>query len=112
MANALALRADREGLADMSCIVGVGGDVKPILNLAKSGRPLIVVDGCPLNCARQCLKRHNLEASKHFELSKMGAPKKIHEDFDPLMADKIFAQIRPLIEVTSERGYEVKNKSR
>lgn len=39
-ANQVALELDRMGVAEMSCIAGIGGDVKPILKLARSGRPL------------------------------------------------------------------------
>lgn len=31
LANSLAVRIDRAGLAEMSCIAGVGGDVKPLV---------------------------------------------------------------------------------
>jgi hypothetical protein len=40
LANALAVRLDREERAEMSCIVGVGGNVKPLVRTATSGRPI------------------------------------------------------------------------
>lgn len=46
-ANRLAVRLDREGLAEMSCIAGVGAGVFPIVRIAKSGRPILAIDGCP-----------------------------------------------------------------
>ena len=48
MANHLALQLDRQGIAEMSCIAGVGGDVPSLVRTACSGRPLIALDGCPL----------------------------------------------------------------
>jgi len=47
LANHLALQLDRHGMAEMSCIAGVGGDVPQLLKLAHSGRPIIALDGCP-----------------------------------------------------------------
>lgn len=94
MANALAVRMDREGLAEMSCIVGVGGDVSPLVKTAKSGRPLWVIDGCPLTCSKHCLARHDLKADHHFVLSKMDVPKRIHEDFDPELAEEVYQKIK------------------
>ncbi len=35
MANYLALQLDRQGEAEMSCIAGVGGNVKNLVRLAK-----------------------------------------------------------------------------
>ena len=37
LANHVALQLDREGLAEMSCIAGVGGDVPSLVRLARSG---------------------------------------------------------------------------
>lgn len=94
MANHIAVKLDRLKVAEMSCIAGVGGDVKPLVRTAKSGRPIIALDGCPLHCAAQILKRHGLKADKHYDLSKMGVKKKQHEDFDPLEAAQALQRIQ------------------
>jgi len=94
MANHLAVRLDRLKVAEMSCIAGVGGDVKPLVRTAKSGRPIIALDGCPLRCAAHILKRHGLQADKHYDLSQMGVSKKYHEDFDPAQAARLLQQIQ------------------
>lgn len=60
MANHLALALDRSGAAEMSCIAGVGGGVAPLVKLARSGRPVLAIDGCPLACARQCLAQQGV----------------------------------------------------
>ena len=83
MANYLAVKLDRRGVAEMSCIAGVGGDVKPLVRVAKSGRPVVVIDGCPLQCAAQILKRHHITPDKHYDLSRYNVKKLKHADFDP-----------------------------
>ncbi len=93
MANHIAVKMDRLDVAEMSCIAGVGGDVKALVNTAKSGRPIIALDGCPLHCAGKILKRHGLTADRHYDLSKMGVPKKRREDFDPNQAAEILKRI-------------------
>lgn len=40
LANTLALRLDRAGLAEMSCIVGVGGHVAALVNKARSAKKM------------------------------------------------------------------------
>lgn len=82
MANHLALQLDRRGLAEMSCIAGVGGDVPTLVKVARSGRPIIALDGCPLHCVRSCLKRHDQEPTVHYTLSEYGVKRRPHEDFD------------------------------
>lgn len=40
MANHIAVKLDRLKVAEMSCIAGVGGDVKPLVRTATSGCPI------------------------------------------------------------------------
>ncbi|MBP6285617.1 MAG: putative zinc-binding protein [Ferruginibacter sp.] len=94
MANYLAVRLDRNGLAEMSCIVGVGGNVKKLVHTALSGRGIITIDGCPLACSKACLGNHLLQPAMHFELTSMGVKKIQHEDFDLFQADAVFNVVK------------------
>lgn len=108
MANHLAVRLDRLGVAEMSCIAGVGGDVPPLVRTAKSGRPIVVLDGCPLHCAARILQRHGIQPTRHFDLSARGVAKRKHEDFDPQEAVRVLedlqAELRGDKGVTTEGG--------
>ena len=83
MANHIALELDRADVAEMSCIAGVGGDVPSLVKLAKSGRPVVAIDGCPLECARHCLARHGVTPDLHVQLAEHGVRKRYHMQFDP-----------------------------
>ena len=93
MANSLAVQLDRKGLAEMSCIVGVGGNVKKLVRTASSGRKIITIDGCPLACSKACLDNHSIKSDKHFELLSMGVKKINQVDFDIQHANIILKQI-------------------
>jgi len=93
MANSVAVKLDRQDLAEMSCIVGIGGDVLPLVNKAKSGRLLVVIDGCPMECGAHCLAKHHLKPDLHFDLSKLGVAKKLHQDFDKAQAEEIYSLV-------------------
>jgi len=92
MANHLALRLDREGLAEMSCIAGVGGGVLGLVNTARSGRPILALDGCVLACAKACLNRAGIEPTTHVLLNEFGIKKRMHADFDAQEARDIYAE--------------------
>ena len=94
LANHVAVRLDRTGAAEMSCIAGVGGDVSSLLKTARSGRPIVVLDGCPLECARHCLGRHGIEPTQHHQLHLYGVRKRLHEDFDPDQAESVLFRVR------------------
>ncbi|MBL9129357.1 MAG: putative zinc-binding protein [Verrucomicrobiales bacterium] len=114
MANHIAVRLDRLGMGEMSCIAGVGGDVKPLVRTARSGRPILVLDGCPLQCAARILQRHGIRPNWHFDLSQHGVSKRQHEDYDPSeaarMLDEVAASLRgeaPPNGPKAERGIAV-----
>jgi uncharacterized metal-binding protein len=92
MANDLAMRLDRACLAEMSCIAGVGGDVPALVKVARSGRPILAIDGCALACARACLARAGVEPTRHLLLGQLGAKKRKHQDFDRSQAEAIYRE--------------------
>jgi len=91
MANHLALRLDRDGVAEMSCIAGVGGGVPGLVKTARSGRRILALDGCVLACARACLAREGLVPDVHVVLAYDGVKKRKHADFDPTEAQLVYA---------------------
>lgn len=97
MANWLAVQLDRAGLAEMSCIAGIGGNISSIVNKALTAKT-IGIDGCALGCVRSCLKQIGLSDMIYYELSEFGVKKKYHEDFDHLQAIEIFQQIKQKIQ--------------
>ena len=76
LANDLAVVLDREGHAQMSCIAGVGGDVKGLVKLAQSGRPILAIDGCKVECVKKTLAKHHVTPQWHLELTSFGIKKK------------------------------------
>ncbi|UZE97781.1 putative zinc-binding protein [Alkalimarinus alittae] len=81
LANQIAIELDREQIAEMSCIAGVGGGVKPLVKKAQSGRKIISLDGCALHCVKHCLAQHAIESTHHYTLTDYGVKKRYHMDF-------------------------------
>ena len=98
LANTLALRLDRAGLAEMSCIAGLGGHVASLVNKARSGRPIVALDGCPLQCVEGCLNQHGLEADVHVVLSQYGLRKRYGQDCSQAQSDDLFEEIKHLMQ--------------
>ncbi|KKO49761.1 zinc-binding protein [Arsukibacterium sp. MJ3] len=93
LANDLAVVLDREGLAQMSCIAGVGGQIKQLIKVAQSGRPILAVDGCPLNCVKQTLATVDVVPTWHIELTSLGYKKRDHENCDLSDAYKLLQMV-------------------
>lgn len=98
MANDLAVRLDRERKAEMSCIAGVGGEVKPLVHTATSGRPMLVIDGCPLECARASLAKHDVSPDEHVNLAERDVSKEYHTEYDDEEAAVVYEELVGVVE--------------
>jgi len=94
LANHLAVRLDRDGVAEMSCIAGIGGGVRSIVRKARdaeeAGRPIVAIDGCVLSCTKLALVERGVRAIEHIQLAEAGVRKHYRKDFDPDQADSMY----------------------
>ncbi|MFV3332118.1 putative zinc-binding protein [Pseudomonas sp. NY15437] len=97
LANDLALRLDRDGLAEMSCIAGVGGDVPALVKTACSGRTIVAVDGCHLHCVQHCLARHGVKAEHEITLTEYGLKKRYGQDARAEDFEMLYEELRFLL---------------
>lgn len=97
LANHLAVKLDRAGLAEMSCIAGVGGGVPSLVRKAQeaqeAGRPIMALDGCALACVQACLLSRAVKPSLHVQLQRLGVKKVYHEGFVPDQAGALFDRL-------------------
>ena len=75
LADRIARRLAGAGVAEMSCLAGVGGRVKPLMNKAAGAEHILAIDGCPLNCTRHTLELAGFKPSSHLELHRLGLRK-------------------------------------
>lgn len=76
IAHDVALTLDCDGLAEMSCVSGVIGNIAPIKALATSGRKIIAIDGCSLSCTKACLNACKIEPDHYFTITDLGIEKR------------------------------------
>ena len=93
LANTLALRLDRDGEAQMSCIAGVGADLPNFVQQATSGRPILALDGCPPACVRNSLKRHGVDPDRYVQLQKHGVKKRYGQDAADEDVERLYPRI-------------------
>ena len=72
LADRIARQLTREGAAEMSCLAGIGGRVKSLVNKAATAEHILAIDGCPLNCTRHTLELAGFKDFAHLELHALG----------------------------------------
>jgi uncharacterized metal-binding protein len=75
LADRAARAVKKTGTAKMYCLAGVGGQLPSMVKTAKAADPLLVIDGCPQNCAAQCAKNAGIETFRHLKLADLGFEK-------------------------------------
>lgn len=68
-----------------------------LVKLARSGRPIVAVDGCPLDCVRRVLERHGLIADAHHRLADRGVAKARHHDYAESVVLAELDALRPVV---------------
>ena len=74
LAYDIALELDRRGVAEMSCLAGIGARKSHFLKQL-AGRDVWIVDGCPIECARGVLELQHGGADAHIRLHELGVRK-------------------------------------
>jgi uncharacterized metal-binding protein len=69
IADRVARLLQREGTARMYCLGGIGGKVDDILSAARGAERIMVIDGCPLDCAKRCLEQAGFTDLRHLRLT-------------------------------------------
>lgn len=75
IADQAARKLTSEGAGKMFCLAGIGGRVSGIMKTTESAEKILVIDGCPLNCAKNCLEQAGFTKFEHVNLSDLGLNK-------------------------------------
>ena len=81
----------------MSCIAGVGGDVPSLVKAAEKADKILALDGCPLNCVAECLKRHNITPTAHYVLTKFGLTKNPTDEVPESTIEEVFEKMKIVV---------------
>jgi uncharacterized metal-binding protein len=75
LANAAACRLTREGYGGGSCLAGVGGGIGKLIDMGKSADERVVIDGCPVACAKKIMDDRGLSIDRYVLITDLGIAK-------------------------------------
>ena len=85
-----------EGAGKMFCLAGVGGRVSAIMKTTESASTILAIDGCALDCVRNCLEQAGITVFEHLRLADLGFEKGQSAVTDQAV-DKVTARGRELL---------------
>lgn len=98
LADRIARQLAREGAAEMSCLAGIGGRVKSLVNKAAAAEHILAIDGCPLNCTRHTLELAGFKDFGHLELHALG----FRKNSCPVTDDRIAVGVSAAREILAD----------
>ena len=72
-----------EYVASQACLAGVGGHVSGMVASVKGSDKVLVLDGCPVGCAKKCVEEARIEGYEYVVVTELGIEKKHTFDLDP-----------------------------
>lgn len=100
LADRTARRLDDLGAAKMSCLAGVGGRVRSIMNTVQKAPELLMIDGCPLSCGANSLKLAGISEFKHLQLHDLGI-RKHDSDVSPATVERLAETAKEMLIATA-----------
>jgi uncharacterized metal-binding protein len=94
LTNAAACQLASEGYCGGSCLAGVGGGIEKLTSVGKSADERIVIDGCPVACAKKIMDDRGLTIDHYVMITELGIVKTPGPSFNENDVQTVIADVR------------------
>jgi len=75
LSNEAALRLGREGYGKFYCLAGIAAGIGGIVDQTRAADERVVIDGCPMECAKKLMDAAGLPIDRYYVLTALGIAK-------------------------------------
>ncbi len=75
LSNETAKRLSSQGIGGMSCLAGIGGHISGFAEATREVKKVVVIDGCPVHCARKTLEHAECPVTVQVVVTDLGIRK-------------------------------------
>lgn len=75
LSNQTAVELTREGFGKMFCLAGIGGMISGFVQSAWDTENMVVLDGCPVGCAKAILEQAKVPMKNYLVITELGIEK-------------------------------------
>jgi len=86
-----------DGVGKMFCLAGLGGHIESFVTNTKAAGKILVIDGCPVDCAKKTLEHAGFQSFSHFRVTDLG----LNKGQAPATDDNILKAVRKSRELLS-----------
>lgn len=75
IADRAARRLTKDNIGRMFCLAGIGGRIESIMKTTKQASKILALDGCQMDCVKNCLKLASFTGFEHLRVTDLGMEK-------------------------------------
>lgn len=94
MTNRIAVELTESEYGKLFCLAGIGGGIESFVKSAQAAEDIIVLDGCPVGCARKTLENIGVAPKNAFELTAMGMQKNKNLRLDEAEVQRLAQEVK------------------
>jgi uncharacterized metal-binding protein len=94
LTNEAAKRLNGEKVAKFSCLAGIGGQVGGMVASVKGADKVLVIDGCPVACAKHCMTQAGIEDYQYLVVTDLGIEKNSELELAEPDVNRVLAECR------------------
>lgn len=80
LSNKIAVELEKKNIGTLMCTVGIGARAPGLIKSAEASDRIIVIDGCPVNCASKTLENAGFKIDRLIVISELGIKKTKDKD--------------------------------
>lgn len=100
MTNQIAVELSEEGYGKRFCLAGIAAHLGGFVRSVKDAEEMLVLDGCPVACARKIIEHVDATVKNHFIMTELGIEKTMRCDLDRVTLDRIKDDIKKELQKT------------
>jgi len=89
-----AIRLAQEGFGAFSCIAGIGSKNLPMIRAAKSAGERVLIDGCPIGCARKIIDANLIPVERYVIVTELGIDKTHGLDIEDSDVETVVKEVK------------------
>jgi len=99
LANETAKRLSNQGIGEIYCLAGIGGHIGGFAEATHEIRKVVVIDRCPVHCAKKTLEHTDCPVTVHVVVTDLG----IRKTSDLHLNDKDIAKVENAVKEKLKR---------
>ena len=94
IANEVAKSMTILGHGKLYCLAGIGGHISSIIESTKIAKKIVVIDGCPVHCARKTLEHAGFKSDVHVVVNDLDIKKESGFLMDNEEMEKVLQKVK------------------